>query len=507
MPIDEGVEFNEFGTMHQRIKPKLPAFRTRPGTSKPTSSSSPSSRRLRSSEGGTSRRTDRTEGGTSRRTDRKGASGKAAPPSHRSKSAGSNSKKKQQADDGWIGQLSGWLGAPAATGGQSAGSETALSTMCFSADGVWVDTNKFPHAARLLVKAEEEEVRQRDEQRTHREDEKRRGELSTSRRQERQRALDAQRLQWTTTEWAEEAAFKRRSFAEAAAAEAASAAAAAAAAAAAEAAAAEEAAVRLARAGTRYTLILSELRAHNVPDADSKGGSDPYLVVTVEGEDEGSIEASSGRTQPVMNTSQPVWDEELHVALVPDSEAALSHAPRVHIALYDKDLTDADDLIAQAWTTLEGPQGRLGASDDGVFTLRGVDGFHDVRIVGAYEIVPYVPPPRATLILTNLHAALEVLSAHARRRLEAAAKKATAKEQKVLAGADMRPHYISFEVLEKLSTPTAEQLRYTGCTPSLPMRGGWFSQPATEYVHASSFMLPLPGRPSTPTSLPLGDTW
>ena len=96
----------------------------------------------------------------------------------------------------------------------------------------------------------------------------------------------------------------------------------------AEAKAAAEAAQR-ARQEQEWTLILSQLSAKGVPNADKSGGSDPYVRFTLLNGSAETIE--TGRTQPQYNTTDPVWPHNVSLLMPSGSEAALNKLSLIHI--------------------------------------------------------------------------------------------------------------------------------------------------------------------------------
>ena len=188
-----------------------------------------------------------------------------------------------------------------------------------------------------------------------------------------------------------------------------------------EAAAAAAAAAEAERIAQEYTLILSNIRATNVPDADKHGGSDPFARFTLMELDLSprpgfpTVEIEQGRTQPIFNESNPVWPHNVQLVL-PSGQAYRmmeNGGPLIKVAILDKDLTTSDDVLGVAEVRLSGESGSI--KDCNLGTVEGtstalqlnpfnsggaVDGF---TISFDYALTKWVSPA-ATLTINNIKA-------------------------------------------------------------------------------------------------------
>jgi len=99
-------------------------------------------------------------------------------------------------------------------------------------------------------------------------------------------------------------------------------------------------------------LILYDISAHGVPDADAAGGSDPYCRVTCLDHDGPKRECAYTSYKP--NSLNPSWTgERLQVGLQPGGTRPV----RLLIEIWDKDIQTADDIIARAEIVLDNPKG------------------------------------------------------------------------------------------------------------------------------------------------------
>ena len=173
-----------------------------------------------------------------------------------------------------------------------------------------------------------------------------------------------------------------------------------------------------ARAKMEFRVVFRDLRARDVPQADAKGGSDPYIKFTLLdcGESlslppppppppppqqqqgggsavgavagNASVAAPTARTQPVMNTSTPSWDGAAQLRVPPGCPAAITGKPKLLLELFDEDKTDGDDLLSRAVVQLDQPTGSM--SD---ILLEGVDGFGSSRLDMSYDVSSPSPTP------------------------------------------------------------------------------------------------------------------
>ena len=165
-----------------------------------------------------------------------------------------------------------------------------------------------------------------------------------------------------------------------------------------EKAAAEAAAAQAAKEEQEFTLLLSDIAAFGVPDADKRGGSDPYARFTLLNGSEGDG-AATARTQPLYNVVDPAWTGGCSLLLPAGSEAAMEKAPKLKVMVFDKDLTTADDALGEAEVSLA--DAAAGAIDK--LALAGKNGHADFAISFKYALSEAVAPA-ATLTLTAIKA-------------------------------------------------------------------------------------------------------
>ena len=101
-------------------------------------------------------------------------------------------------------------------------------------------------------------------------------------------------------------------------------------------------------------LVLYDISAVGVPDADAAGGSDPYCRITCLDHDGPKKEAAYTSYKP--NSINPTWSgERLQVGLQPGGTRPV----RLLIEIWDKDIQTADDIIARAEIVLDDPKVRV----------------------------------------------------------------------------------------------------------------------------------------------------
>ena len=96
--------------------------------------------------------------------------------------------------------------------------------------------------------------------------------------------------------------------------------------------------------------------------------ADPYARFTLLNGRSGVTE--TGRTQPVYNTLEPVWAQDVQLMLAAGTEAAMGLLPKLLVRVYDKDLTDSDDLLGECEVVLTECE-RQGRGDERLM-LKGV---------------------------------------------------------------------------------------------------------------------------------------
>ena len=86
-----------------------------------------------------------------------------------------------------------------------------------------------------------------------------------------------------------------------------------------------------ARAQIEYRVVFRGISLRDVPNADAKGGSDPFVLFTLLNCEEVDGAAPECRTQPMMNTASPAWTESVQLRVPPGCPAAMSLLPLVMI--------------------------------------------------------------------------------------------------------------------------------------------------------------------------------
>ena len=89
----------------------------------------------------------------------------------------------------------------------------------------------------------------------------------------------------------------------------------------------------------------------------SSGGSDPFARFTLLNLDNGGFE--TGRTQPLYNSTHPVWPHAVHLIL-PAGEGhriLQEGGPLVSATIWDKDMTSANEMLGTAQVRLVGMSG------------------------------------------------------------------------------------------------------------------------------------------------------
>ena len=134
-----------------------------------------------------------------------------------------------------------------------------------------------------------------------------------------------------------------------------------------------------------------------MPPADKAKTSDPYARFTLLNGRAGVSE--TGRTQPVYNDLNPTWPHNVQIMLGAGTEAAMEQAPRLLVQVYDKDLTDADDLLGECEVVLG-----EGSGSQEELQLTGVGTFGNCSVSFKHELSTLISPP-ATLRIYSISAA------------------------------------------------------------------------------------------------------
>ena len=207
-----------------------------------------------------------------------------------------------------------------------------------------------------------------------------------------------------------------------------------------------------------YMLILRGVSASGVPEADARNGSDAYVVFELL-ECDGLEAPPSAQTPPIMNTTEPRWEHAVRLMVPAGSKPAMDQQARLRVSIYDKDLTDEDDLLGRTELFLEQRTG----SFEGV-TLSGQPPYADCTLSFRYELAEFVPPPPATLILLEA-SAFDVPTERTYKKKEARAgsPSAAASEKKQKGKGSASGCYIRFTLLE-----VAEKHAQVGATSAQP---------------------------------------
>ena len=145
--------------------------------------------------------------------------------------------------------------------------------------------------------------------------------------------------------------------------------------------------------GEPVSIVLFNILAKRVPDADADGGSDPYARFVILVDD--VPKADVAYTSYLKNSINPEWvGERLQLALAPEDVK-----PTVmRVELWDKDMQTPDDVVASCDVVLD--QGREG---DMNVSLKGIGGAKDVpEFLFSYSLLvvpePVQPTRKATLV-------------------------------------------------------------------------------------------------------------
>jgi hypothetical protein len=135
------------------------------------------------------------------------------------------------------------------------------------------------------------------------------------------------------------------------------------------------------------TLRLFHVRAFDVVDADAaegSGTSDPFLRFVH------SASGTHAATETRRNEENPCFEDRVQLTM----PAGFDHPPRIAVELWDKDWTKPSTKLAEQSVCLDGVADEGEEVDDGVnaeVTLRGVDGFPDMKVKFAFEYTFNVP--------------------------------------------------------------------------------------------------------------------
>jgi len=170
---------------------------------------------------------------------------------------------------------------------------------------------------------------------------------------------------------------------------------------------AAEAAAEAARQEAEYTLVFSAIKATNVPNADKRGGSDPYCRFTLLELEDDTIE--TGRTQPIFNEPNPCWTHAVQLTVPngasrstpPTGQATrlVEKGPLVRVAIFDKDVTTSDDCIGQAEVRLAA--GATSGEQQSVEMIDPTGKHAPFQMAFEWELRDEVPPA-SILVLSDI---------------------------------------------------------------------------------------------------------
>ena len=139
--------------------------------------------------------------------------------------------------------------------------------------------------------------------------------------------------------------------------------------------------------GEPTSIVLFDILAKSVPDADADGGSDPYarFVILVDDVPKKDI----AYTSYLKNSVNPEWvGERLQLALAPED----AKPPVMRVELWDKDMQTPDDVVAYCDVALD--QGREGNMN---ISLKGIGKGKDVpEFLFSYSLLAVPEPVQAT---------------------------------------------------------------------------------------------------------------
>ena len=139
--------------------------------------------------------------------------------------------------------------------------------------------------------------------------------------------------------------------------------------------------------GEPTSIVLFDILAKSVPDADADGGYDPYarFVILVDDVPKKDI----AYTSYLKNSVNPEWvGERLQLALAPED----AKPPVMRVELWDKDMQTPDDVVAYCDVALD--QGREGNMN---ISLKGIGKGKDVpEFLFSYSLLAVPEPVQAT---------------------------------------------------------------------------------------------------------------
>ena len=152
-------------------------------------------------------------------------------------------------------------------------------------------------------------------------------------------------------------------------------------------------------------LVIRDICAQDLPNADAVGGSDPFARFTLlECEDK----RISSCTKALQNNLNPVWSDAIELIIPAGSLPSRSKEPLIHLAVLDEDVAEAGedgdvDLLGETvlrLTETSGAYFRVPMEGVGIFEGKKQPWFSLISFT--YEISEYHPPPSAALLISGI---------------------------------------------------------------------------------------------------------
>jgi hypothetical protein len=152
-------------------------------------------------------------------------------------------------------------------------------------------------------------------------------------------------------------------------------------------------------------LVIRDICAQDLPNADAVGGSDPFARFTLlECEDK----RISSCTKALQNSLNPAWSDVIELIIPAGSLPSRSKEPLIHLAVLDEDVAEAGedgdvDLLGETvlrLTETSGAYFRVPMEGVGIYDGKKQPWFSLVSFT--YEISEYIPPPSAALLLGGI---------------------------------------------------------------------------------------------------------
>ena len=122
-------------------------------------------------------------------------------------------------------------------------------------------------------------------------------------------------------------------------------------------------------------IVLHDIAASGVPDADAAGGADPYARFSILLDSQTPKKEMAYTTYKVSDVN-PVWDDErLQLKIAPEDPRPLT----LRVEMWDKDMNSPDDIMAAADVQLDPATMVVGGTATHTLRLKGVDDSDDVE--------------------------------------------------------------------------------------------------------------------------------